>query len=67
MKTQHLLALDSDEPSFYVAGESEQRKKYGGDWEPVPVPPCPPAEPDHDHLAEFQEWLATTDSTEFVD
>ena len=69
VKTQHLSALDSDEPSFYVAWKNEQRKKYGDDWKPVPVLPCPspPAEPEHDHLAEFQEWLATTDSIEFID
>lgn len=65
--THHLSAHDSDEPSFYVAWKNEQRKKYGDDWKPVPVLPCPPAEPEHDHLAEFQEWLATTDSIEFVD
>jgi hypothetical protein len=67
VKTQHLSALDPDEPSFYVAWKNEQRKKYGDDWKPVPVLPCPPAEPEHDHLAEFQEWLATTDSIEFID
>jgi hypothetical protein len=67
VKTQHLSALDSDEPSFYVAWKNEQRKKYGNDWKPVPVLPCPPPEPEHDHLAEFQEWLATTDSIEFID
>ena len=67
VKTQHLSALDSDEPSFYVAWKNEQRKKYGDDWKPVPVQPCPPAEPEHDHLADFQEWLANTDSIEFID
>jgi len=67
VKTQHPSALDSDEPSFYVAWKNEQRKKYGDDWKPVPVLPCPPAEPEHDHLAEFQEWLVTTDSIEFID
>ena len=66
-KTQDLSALDSDEPSFYVAWKNKQRKKYGDDWKPVPVLPCPPAEPEHDHLAEFQEWLANTDSIEFTD
>lgn len=67
VKAQHLSALDSDEPSFYVAWKTEQRKKYGDDWKPVPVLPCPPAEPEHDHLAEFQDWLATTNSIEFID
>lgn len=69
MKRQHLSALDSDEPSFYVAWKNEQRKKYGDDWKPVPVLPCPhaPAEPERDHLAEFMEWVATTDSIEFID
>ena len=69
VKTQHLSALDSDEPSFYLAWKNKQRKKFGDDWKPVPVLPCPPppAEPEHDHLAEFQEWLATTDSIEFID
>ena len=67
VKTQHLSALDSDEPSFYVTWKNEQRKKYGDDWKPVPVLPCPPAEPERDHLAEFQEWLATTDSIELID
>jgi hypothetical protein len=67
VKTQHLSALDFGEPSFYVAWKNEQRKKYGDDWKPVPVLPCPPAEPEHDHFAEFQEWLATTDSIEFID
>jgi hypothetical protein len=69
VKTQHLSALDSDEPSFYVAWKNEQRKKYGDDWKPVPILPCPPAEPkpEHDHLAEFQEWLATTDGIDFID
>jgi hypothetical protein len=65
--TQHLSALESDEPSFYVAWKNKQRKKYGDDWNPVPVLPCPPAQPERDHLAEFQEWLATTDSIEFID
>jgi hypothetical protein len=69
VKTQHISALDSDEPSFYVVWKNEQRKKYGDDWKPVPVPPCPSSEPEHDHVAEFkfQEWLATTDSIEFID
>lgn len=67
VKTQHLSAHDSDEPSFYVAWKNEQRRKYGDDWKPVPVLPCPPVEPEHDYLAEFQEWLATTDSIEFID
>lgn len=67
VKRQHRSSFDSDEPSFYVAWKNEQRKKYGDDWKPVPVLPCPPAEPEHDHLAEFQEWLATTNSIEFID
>ena len=67
VKTHHLSALDADEPSFYVSWKNEQRRKYGDDWKPVPVLPCPPAEPEHDHLADFQEWLATTDSIEFID
>jgi hypothetical protein len=67
MKTQHLSISDSEEPSFYAAWKTEQRKKYGDDWDPVAVAPPPPAEPEYDHLAEFEEWLATTDSIEFID
>jgi hypothetical protein len=67
VKTQYLSISDSEEPSFYAAWKTEQRKKYGDDWDPVAVPACPPAEPEHDHLAEFLEWLATTDSIEFID
>jgi len=67
VKTQPLSTLDSEEPSFYRTWKNEQRKKYGNDWKPVPVLPSPPTEPEHDYLAEFQEWLTTTDSIEFVD
>lgn len=68
VKTQHVSIPDSEEPSFYAAWKTEQRKKYGDDWNPVAaVPALPPAEPEHDHLADFKEWLATTDSIEFVD
>lgn len=63
-KMHHLPTPDSEEPSFYVAWKNEQRKKYGEDWNPVPV--CPVPEPEHDHLADFEEWLATTDSIEFT-
>jgi hypothetical protein len=67
VKTQHLSMSDSEEPSFYAAWKTEQRKKYGDDWHPVAVPAPPPAEPERNHLAELEEWLATTDSIEFVD
>lgn len=63
---EHLSTLDSEEPSFYSAWKTEQRKKYGEDWNPIPAPACPAAEPEPDHLAEFEEWLATTDSIEFI-
>jgi len=66
MKARSFPTLDSEEPSFYAAWKNKQRKKYGDDWKPVPVLPCPPAEPEHDHLAEFQAWVATTDSIEFI-
>lgn len=62
----HLSTLDSEEPSFYVAWIKKQREKYGEDWNPVPIYPAPEPEPEHDHLAEFEEWLATTDSIEFI-
>lgn len=66
VKMQDLSTLDSEEPSFYANWKNEQRQKYGEDWNPIPA--CPPAEPEfeHDHLADFEEWLATTDSIEFV-
>jgi hypothetical protein len=64
VKMQHLSALDSEEPSFYVAWKNEQKQKYGEDWNPVTA--CPAAEPEHDHLADFEAWLATTDSIEFI-
>jgi hypothetical protein len=66
---QQLSTLDSEEPSFYAAWKRKQREKYGQDWNPVPVNPTllPAAEPEYDHLAEFERWLATTDSIEFVD
>ena len=67
VKTQHLSIPDSEEPSFYANWKNEQRKKYGDDWNPVPVAAWPPPEPEHDYLADFEEWLATTDSIEFID
>jgi len=67
VEMQHLSTLDSEEPSFYVAWIKKQREKYGEDWNPVPIYPAPEPEPEHDHLAEFEEWLATTDSIEFID
>jgi len=65
VKMQDLSTLDFEEPSFYANWKNEQRQKYGEDWNPVP---CPAAEPEfeHDHLADFEEWLATTDSIEFI-
>ncbi|KAI9460032.1 P-loop containing nucleoside triphosphate hydrolase protein [Russula earlei] len=56
-KSHHLPTLDSEEPSFYAAWKNEQRKKYGEDWNP----------PEHNYLVDFEEWLAATDSIEFVD
>ena len=67
VEMQHLSTLNSEEPSFYVTWIKKQREKYGEDWKPVPIYPAPEPEPEHDHLAEFEEWLATTDSIEFVD
>ena len=67
VKTQHLSISDSEEPSFYARWKAEQRKKHGDDWNPVTVPAHPPAEPAHDHFAEFEDWLATTNSIEFID
>ena len=67
VKTPHLSIPDSEEPSFYVTWKNEQRKKYGDDWNPVAVPAPPPAELEHDHLAEFEDWLKTTNSIEFID
>lgn len=63
---QDLSTLDFEEPSFYANWKNEQRQKYGEEWNPVPD--CPTAEPEleHDHLADFEEWLATTDSIEFA-
>jgi hypothetical protein len=68
VQTQQLSTLDSHEPSFYVAWKRKQREKYGPDWTPVPANPVPlqAVEP-YDHLAEFERWLATTDSIEIVD
>ena len=66
-KTQQLSISDSEEPSFYATWKDEQRKKHGDGWNPVAVPACPPAEPEHDHLADFEDWLATTNSIEFID
>jgi hypothetical protein len=66
-KTQHLSITDSEEPSFYAAWKTEQRKKHGDDWNPVAVPARPPAEPEYNHLADFEDWLATTNSIEFID
>jgi len=67
-KMRHLSTLDSEEPSFYIAWKERQRAKYGEDWTPVPVNLVSqePSEPERDHLAEFEEWLATTDSIEIV-
>jgi len=67
VEIQQLSPLDSEEPSFYVAWIKMQREKYGEDWNPVPIYPAPEPEPERDHLAEFEEWLATTDSIEFID
>lgn len=66
-KTQHLSITDSEEPSFYAAWKNEQRKRHGDDWNPVAVPARPPAEPEYNHLADFEDWLATTNSIEFID
>ncbi len=65
---QRLSILDHEEPSFYIAWKARQKEKYGEDWSPVPVNLAPPvpSKPEHDHLAEFEEWLATTDSIEIV-
>ncbi|KAH9001411.1 hypothetical protein EDB92DRAFT_1826460 [Lactarius akahatsu] len=67
-RTQQLPTLDFEEPSFYIAWKTRQKEIYGEDWSPVPVILAPqvPPEPEHDHLAEFEEWLATTDSIEIV-
>ncbi|KAI9446595.1 P-loop containing nucleoside triphosphate hydrolase protein [Lactarius indigo] len=67
-QNQQLPALDFEEPSFYIAWKARQKEIYGEDWSPVPVILAPqvPPEPEHDHLAEFEEWLATTDSIEIV-
>lgn len=65
---QQLSILDFEEPSFYIAWKAKQKEIYGEDWIPVPArlaSPVPP-EPEHDYLAEFEEWLATTDSIEIV-
>lgn len=67
VEIQRLSTLDSEEPSFYVAWIKKQREKYGENWNPVPIYPAPEPEPERDHLAEFEEWLATTDSIEFID
>ncbi|KAH9079273.1 hypothetical protein EDB83DRAFT_2624338 [Lactarius deliciosus] len=67
-QTQQLSTLDFEEPSFYIAWKTRQKEIYGEDWSPVPVILAPqvPPEPEHNHLAEFEEWLATTDSIEVV-
>ncbi|KAH9180406.1 hypothetical protein EDB89DRAFT_2062127 [Lactarius sanguifluus] len=67
-QTQQLPPLDFEEPSFYIAWKTKQKEIYGEDWNPVPVILAPqvPPEPEHDHLAEFEEWLANTDSIEIV-
>jgi hypothetical protein len=67
VEMQQLSTLNSEEPSFYVAWIKKQREKYGENWNPVPIYPAPEPEPECDHLAEFEEWLATTDSIEFID
>jgi hypothetical protein len=66
VEMQHLSTLDSEEPSFYIAWKNEQRQKYGEDWNAVPACPAEEPELEHDHLADFEEWLATTDSIEFA-
>ncbi|KAH9060007.1 hypothetical protein EDB87DRAFT_653062 [Lactarius vividus] len=68
-QTQQLPTLDFEEPSFYIAWKTRQKEIYGEDWSPVPaiLAPQVPPEPEHDHLAEFEEWLATTDSIEIVE
>ena len=64
IQTHDLPTLASEEPSFYAARKAELRKKYGEYWNRVAPSPSPELE--HDHLAEFEEWLATTNSIEFV-
>ncbi|KAI9466064.1 P-loop containing nucleoside triphosphate hydrolase protein [Lactarius psammicola] len=65
---QQLPTLDFEEPSFYIAWKAKQKEKYGEDWSPVPTSLASraPSKPERDHLAEFEEWLATTDSIEIV-
>ncbi|KAH9005004.1 hypothetical protein EDB86DRAFT_2825363 [Lactarius hatsudake] len=67
-QTQQLSTLDFEEPSFYIAWKTRQKEIHGEDWSPIPVISAPQVlpEPEHDHLAEFEEWLATTDSIEIV-
>jgi hypothetical protein len=63
---QDLSTVDFEEPSFYANWKAEQRQKYGEGWNPVPDCPVAGPEFEHDHLADFEEWLATTDSIEFI-
>jgi hypothetical protein len=68
-QSQQLPTLDFEEPSFYIAWKAKQKEIHGEDWTPVPAnwaPPVPP-EPEPDYLAEFLEWLATTDSIVVVE
>ncbi|KAI0273478.1 hypothetical protein BC834DRAFT_966000 [Gloeopeniophorella convolvens] len=64
-----LPTFRSEEPSFYVSWKEKQKEAYGADWTPVPASPVTstPVEPEYDHFAEFEQWLATTDSIEFTD
>lgn len=68
-QNQQHSTLDFEEPSFYIAWKAKQKEKYGEDWTPVPANLVPqvPTEPEPDYLAEFLEWLATTDSIEIVE
>lgn len=68
-QNQELSTLDFEEPSFYIAWKAKQKEIYGEDWTPVPVNLAPqaPPEPEPDYLAEFLEWLASTDSIEIVE
>lgn len=60
--------LDFEEPSFYVAWKAKQKEIHGENWTPIPASLAPSVspEPERDYLAEFEEWLATTDSVEIV-
>ena len=64
IETSRLSTLDSEEPSFYAARKTDLRAKYGEYWNRMA--PCPSPEPEYDHFADFEKWLATTDSIEFI-